>query len=638
MGNLWQKLQKHPLFRITLAYLMIGWIVMQIAEVMGPALQLPEWVLSAAAFILISGLPIVLLIAWALKQKGQQKAVQSPEGGRQITTLDIGLFAAVGVVLVMVALDWFRPDTKEQTTALPQIVSVEEAQGTSLSVPEPVNPSVIGAGAVSGSAAEKNSIAVLPFADLSREGDQAFFADGITDEIINGLNNIDGMRVTGRISSFAFKDKNIDLREIGQTLNVACLLEGSVRRQDNRVRITAQLIEADTGFHLWSDTYDGSLEDVFAVQEDISRKITGEMQLLLGQKGDAAISEVKTNNSEAWEIFLQARYLVTEPSPDNTPQAIKLLNEAVTLDPEFAHAHALLANVRLLTLPHPGDPKEKLSEAELSALRAVAIRPGLAQAHAALGWIAVHRRDYLGMQEHFDRAMQLDADDLQVLQGYANGLFAVGRADEAVPLLERLVAADPVQPLSHFFLATAYLMLGDVSAAEKSAQTAYDLGFGGANLPLSDVARLKGDLEAARRYTSKHIRSRLANDFTTDEIETLVNGLAGIENQRDPAVRLIEQALSGGDYANRIHFPAYLVQLEEPELALTLFAQNHFAVDLPFWVALWSPFGLATRQHPDFPAFAENIGLVEYWEVHGWPVECRGKSDSQDGQNAFDCS
>ncbi|MCI5044421.1 MAG: tetratricopeptide repeat protein [Aquisalinus sp.] len=636
MGNLWQKLQKHPLFRITIAYLMIGWIVMQIAEVMGPALQLPDWVLSAAAFILISGLPIVLLIAWALKQKRQQSEVQPSENGRQITTLDIGLFAAVGFVLVMVALDWFRPDKTEQGADLAQIASVTESEDTNRPRTQSGNQS--GTDFSAAPAVEKNSIAVLPFADLSRGGDQAFFADGITDEIITGLNNIEGMRVTGRISSFAFKDKNIDLREIGQTLNVAYLLEGSVRRQEDRVRITAQLIEADTGFHLWSDTYDGSLEDVFAVQEDISRQITAEMQILLGQDGDATIGEVKTENSEAWEIFLQARFLAAEPSPDNTMQAINLLNEAVILDPEFAHAHALLASVRLLTLPHPGNHTEKLSGAELSALRAIAIKPELAQAHAVLGWIAVHRRDFLSMQEHFDRAMQLDADDLQVLQGYANGLFAVGRADEALPLLEKLVAADPVQPMSHFFLATAHLMLGDIPAAEKSAHTAHDLGFGGANLPLSDVARLKGDLESAREYTSGHMKNRLANDFTEDEIETLINGLSGIESQQGSAVRLIEQALSGGNYANRIHFPAYLVQLEEPELALTLFSQNRFAVDLPFWVALWSPFGKATRQHSDFSAFAENIGLVEYWEVHGWPVQCQKISSSQEGQLSFDCS
>ncbi len=627
MNDFWQRLKQHNILRIAAAYLVAGWIVMQIVEVMGPALRLPAWVLSAVAFILIFGLPIVLLIAWSLEHK-KKEAARSDTGllsGEATGKLDYVLFGGVAFVLVLVLTRWGFPSEAPGSTA----TATEQA----LVAENPPDKKK------SNAVFREKSIAVLPFVDMSEEQDQEYFSDGVTEEIIGALNGIDDLKVTGRTSSFAFKGRNEDLKGIGRVLKVAHVLEGSVRKQGDRVRITAQLIEVEEGFHLWSDTYDRPLEDVLAVQEEIAIAITNKLRVLLATDEKKQLAQSKKIVPEAYEAYFQAKYLLANTEPSNASNAVALLEDAVALDPKFAQGWATMATAHLISLMDGTDFEKKHKAAELSALRAIAISPDVAEAYATLGWIQVQRRDYLDMDSHFEKALALNADDPQALNWTAYGLLSAGKPREAVAYFERAIEVDPIQPSHRFFLATALLMAGELEGAETAAKQARAFGFMPANLPLADIAALRGEGARAVKLARPMV-GMLTHDFGNEEIDLIVSGTFAGGDNRTKAIELMKSALARPDTKSQIFFPNFFILLDEPELAFDTFENDTFAFDLPFYVALWGPFGRSARQHPDFPAFAKRIGLVDYWQENGWPELCKpsGEGKGETTDVTFTCS
>ena len=251
MGRIVEELKRRNVFRVAVAYVVASWLVLQVADIVLQGIEAPAWVMKVFMLVLALGLPFVLLFSWAyeLTPEGLKKekdvdrtASITPETGRKLNLITIGMLVAVLAVVVVDRTLMHDHDATPGDT-------------------------------VATSVAEK-SIAVLAFEDLSPAGDQAYFADGLSEELLNVLAQVPELKVAGRTSSFAFKGTNTDLREIGELLNVAHILEGSVRKAGNRIRVTAQLIKADDGFHLFSETYDRDLEDIFAVQDEIAQKIS----------------------------------------------------------------------------------------------------------------------------------------------------------------------------------------------------------------------------------------------------------------------------------------------------------------------------------------------------------------------------
>jgi len=317
--------------------------------------------------------------------------------------------------------------------------------------------------------AELSSIAVLPFADLSPARDQEYFCDGMTEEIIDELTRIPGIRVVARTSSFAFKGKQQDIREIGRKLNVAAVLEGSVRKDGNRLRITAQLNSVADGYHLWSETYERELKDVFTVQDEISRAIVNTLQLKLSSRERPNTSSPE--NVEAYELYLRGRYHWSKWRSEGAEQALHYFEEAIAKDPQYAPAYAGIAySYTWLGFFGAMLPAQAMPKAKEAAEKALSLDDSLAAAHTALAYVkALYEFDWPGAEREFKRALQLNAGDADAHFGYAIGyLSPQGRYQESVHEMEIARDLDPLSPVEVNYLGLAYQLVG--KRAEALAQ------------------------------------------------------------------------------------------------------------------------------------------------------------------------
>ncbi len=320
------------------------------------------------------------------------------------------------------------------------------------------------------------SIAVLPFADLSPDHDQEYFCDGMTEEIIDALAKVNGFRVVARTSSFAFKGKQQDIREIGKKLNVATVLEGSVRKDGNRLRVTAQLNSVADGYHLWSETYERELKDVFTVQDEISRAIVDTLQLKLANS--ARQPRPPSANVEAYDLYLQGRYHWSRWRSEGAERAIEYFQQAIQKDPNYAAAYSGLADSYAWmgffgALP----PNEAMPKARQAALKALALDDTLAAAHTSLGYVkSLHEFDWPGAEREFKRALQLNSGDSDAHFGYGITYLApMGHLDEALHEMQTAHDLDPLSPITNTYLGLAYHLVGNRHYAAAHFRKALEL-------------------------------------------------------------------------------------------------------------------------------------------------------------------
>jgi serine/threonine protein kinase/Tfp pilus assembly protein PilF len=334
---------------------------------------------------------------------------------------------------------------------------------------------LLGIGKMKGSAhAITPSIAVLPFADMSPQKDQEYFSDGLAEQLLDDLAKTSGLRVIARTSSFQFKGKNEDLRVIGKKLDVANILEGSVRKEGNKLRITAQLIQASDGSHLWSDTYDRQLTDIFAVQDDIARSVSGALKVtLLGGKTASA----KTQNVEAYNAVLQGRYFSSRLSKEDTQKAIDYFQQALKLDPSYALAWTYLAETHFLQAFNAQLPAEEgFGKARKEVQKALQLDPNLAHAHAILAFIKLsYDLDWEGADASFKRAIDLEPGNARSLGMAAWLQCSLGRFDEAIELTRKSIQLDPLEAGSYGNLCNFAICSGRLSEAEAAARKGLEL-------------------------------------------------------------------------------------------------------------------------------------------------------------------
>ena len=307
----------------------------------------------------------------------------------------------------------------------------------------------------------KKTIAVLPFVNMSTDPENEFFSDGISEELINALTRVEGLQVTARTSSFAFKGKNKDVRKIGKDLGVSTILEGSVRKAGNRVRITAQLIDTRDGYHIFSKVYDRVLEDIFKTQDEISLEIVNELRAALPGNGDKpSLITAPTENSEAYDSYLKGLYCWYQWTPDAGLEAVDHFQHAVDLDPDFAKAWAAMANCHTYLaaigrLTHCGEAYACASNA---AEKAIELDPDIEDSHVAMAMVLLFRDwDLPAAEASFLRAMSINPDSVEVLHGYSLYLTAAGRPEEAVTVLDRAATIDPLNLPVREHLARAYM-------------------------------------------------------------------------------------------------------------------------------------------------------------------------------------
>ena len=296
------------------------------------------------------------------------------------------------------------------------------------------------------------AIAVLPFVNMSADEENEYFSDGLTEEILNGLAGVEGLQVAARTSSFAFKGTDADIREIGRKLGVAHVLEGSVRKAGDRLRVTAQLIDVANGYHLWSETYDRDLEDIFVVQEEISRAIVGALRPKLVGEGNASLVARPTHDVQAYNLYLKGRYHFNLRSVDDALRAVEYFKEAIARDSAFALAYAGLADAyALLPYYRAARPQEILPRAEAAAMRAIELDSTLAEPHSTLGWINfTYKWDWNAAEREFEEALRVNPNYTNALHFYSLYLARVpGRHEEAIALATRAQALDPLAPVIH---------------------------------------------------------------------------------------------------------------------------------------------------------------------------------------------
>jgi len=336
---------------------------------------------------------------------------------------------------------------------------------------------------------ETPSIAVLPFINMSRDEDNEYFADGLSEELLNVLTKIRGLRVASRTSAFSFKGKDVDIPTVAQKLNVATVLEGSVRKSGKRVRITAQLIEVASDSHLWSETYDRELEDIFAVQDDIAQSVVKELRAaLLGEPAETAAvktaaAEVRQaatgrgDNPEAFQLYLQGKFFGERITQADTDKAIELFQRALAIDPNFALAWAGLSRVHQLQAGYGFAPiDEGYERARDAAQHALRLAPDLVEAHIELGLILEgHDWKWAAAGASFRRALELAPGDAHALRAAAGHARVLGRLDEALELIRRAIALDPLSARTHRQAALIYVMADRLDDAAAAFRLAIDL-------------------------------------------------------------------------------------------------------------------------------------------------------------------
>jgi TolB-like protein/Flp pilus assembly protein TadD len=346
-------------------------------------------------------------------------------------------------------------------------------------------------------AADNNSIAVLPFVNMSSDKEQEYFSDGISEELLNLLSKIPQLKVAARTSSFSFKGKGVEIPEIARQLHVANVLEGSVRKSGDQLRITAQLIRAAEGYHLWSDTYDRKMDDIFKIQDEIAGEVVKELKVkLLG-----AAPKVRTTDPKAYALYLQARELGRQNNAEAYAKSDALYRQVLEIDPHYAPAwNELARNFNNKVGMGLLSGQEGFARAREAAEKALAIDPDYAPAHTGLGWIAMYGdNDLAGAARHYQRALALDPTDLNVLRNVASFLQSVGRLDEALALSEAVVRRDPVNVSALSNLGYHQRMAGRYDAAIASFRSVLSLSpnHGVSHYQLGVALLLKGDATAA---------------------------------------------------------------------------------------------------------------------------------------------
>jgi len=316
------------------------------------------------------------------------------------------------------------------------------------------------------------SIAVLPFVDLSEAKDQEYFCDGMTEEIIDALARVRGFHVAARSSAFAFKNKQQDIREIGRKLNVGAVLEGSVRKSGNRLRVTAQLNSVTDGYHLWSETYEREMKDIFVLQDEISRAIVSTLRVQLGEAGKAPLVSAPTGNLEAYDLYLEARYLHSKWQPEPMRRSIGLFERAIAQDPSFAPAYAGLASSYTWLGFFRMRPRDVMPQAKEAAQKALSLDSRLGAAHLSLGDVkALYDWDWEGARREYETALQINPDDWGAHFSYALIYLAPrGRLDEAIREMHRARDLDPLNVTVNTYLGMLYDFAGQYDQAVRQLQ------------------------------------------------------------------------------------------------------------------------------------------------------------------------
>jgi TolB-like protein len=559
INNFFSELKRRNVYKVAVAYAVVGWLLMQVATQVFPFLEIPNWVVRLVIALVMIGFPIALVIAWAFEA--------TPEGIKRTEDVDLAasarqprkhawIFVAIVGATLSVGLFFIgrysapTPRQSEAATGLPA-----------------------------------KSIAVLPFDNLSRDPDNAFFAEGVQDEILTRLAKVADLKVIARTSTQKFKSSPENLPNIAKQLGALNILEGSVQKVNDQVRVNVQLINAMTNAHLWAEIYDRKLSDIFAVQSDIAKTVADTLQAKLTGSEKQMIAAQPTSNTEAYELYHKGKSLWEKRSGDNIPKAIAFYEQAIARDPNYALAYAGLSSAYILSPFYAGaDRRDTSPKAKEAALKALRLDPNLAEAHLALGKVLFFSEiDLAGAMREYKRAIELKPNDAGAHHWFGNDtLAALGQFEEAIAEGKRAVELDPlsivinadlgatfyyarrydesvrqlrktleIDPSSfyaHYSLGFVLQVMGDLSGAIAEYEKAKQLS--GDNLLVSTLSAAAksqaGDKDAARRMLSDLDKESQHREVLGYWRTVLYLSL----NNKEEALRWLEQSFKERDGSN----------------------------------------------------------------------------------------
>jgi len=514
LRNLFAELKRRNVYKVAVAYAIVGWLLVQIATQVFPFLEIPTWVVRLVIVLVAAGFPIALVIAWAfeLTPEGIKRTedVEPAASGRQprkytwIFVVIVGAALSVGLFFIGHYIGRTTPS----------------AAGTELPA---------------------KSIAVLPFESLSEEKGNAYFAEGIQDEILTRLAKVADLKVISRTSTQHFKSAPDNLPQIAKQLGVTNILEGSVQKSNDQVRVNVQLINALTDAHLWADTYDRKLTDIFAVESDIAKTIADTLQAKLTGSEKIAMAKKPTENPEAYELYLKGRFFWNKRTAADLRKSIEYFSQAIAKDPGYAQAYAALAQSwKLLPAFNGGAPNDCFPQAEAAARKALALDDTSSTAHAALASLkGLNGFDYPGAIAEYERTLQLNPNDATARQWFANDTLAnVGQTEREIAELKRAVKLDPLSLVINSNLGVAYIHAGrlDDAIAHLRKTVELDGAFYYSRYNLAQALELKGLLPEATAEYQKTM------SMTEDPVPLgMLGRLFALHGQKDEALKILQK-------------------------------------------------------------------------------------------------
>jgi adenylate cyclase len=415
--NFFSELKRRNVYKVAVAYAVVGWLVIQVTATIVPALHLPDSLTTAVVVLTLVGFPVALVLAWAFEMTPEgMKRTENVSPDEVIPQWSKRKFAGliIGIAVIAAGLLAFQLLRSSRSTIT--------------------------------ATADTKSIAVLPFVNMSADKNDEYLSDGMTEELLNVLTKVKSLHVPGRSSSFAFKGKNEEdiFRKVGQELQVNTVLEGSVRKAGDKLRVTAQLVNAADGYHLWSETYDGDMKDILSFQSDVAKRVVEALQLHLGVEEERALTKKSTENPEAHRLYLLGRYHFAKFTRAGWTNAIHYYEQALQVDPNFALAYSGLADTYGWAGGQIMAGREAWTKQMDLARKALALDPDLAEAHLALGTALQTSFDFKGSEKELDRAVELNPNFALTYDQFGWTFACLGRFDQAIAAEKKAIELDPL--------------------------------------------------------------------------------------------------------------------------------------------------------------------------------------------------
>src|SRR5438045_2182599 len=483
--NFFSELKRRNVYNVAVAYAVVAWLLIQAASIFFPVFDAPPWVMKIVIIVIIFGFPVALIFSWAFEITPEGIRLESEiEPNKSITRRTGRKIVAVTIALAVVAAGLFVYQlVRSVGTSLRDVRQIEEGRPGGVSLPS-----------------ANKSIAVLPFDNLSRDPDNAYFCEGVQDEILTRLAKVADLKVISRTSTQHFKSTPDNLPQIAKQLGVTHILEGSVQKANDQVRVNVQLINALTDAHLWADTFDRKLTDIFAVESEIAKTIAETLQAKITGSEKNSIAKAPTANPEAYELYLKGRFFWNKRSGVDLRKAIEFFNQAIAKDPNYALAYAGLADSYLL-LPNYGGAAtaDVVPPARAAVTKALELDDSLAEAHASLGLLDTLDLRLERAITHFERAVQLKPNYATAHHWLGLGHLSLGHFDQAIVEGKRATELDPLSVIINADFAWTYACAHRLDEAEAQARRTLEIDprFFLAHYYLGGVRQAKGQLPEA---------------------------------------------------------------------------------------------------------------------------------------------